>query len=206
MTALSSGGLRKKHHVIRILSEYLGQYIPANIVDDYVVNAFFEALSQVELDAYSQAIKSQSKLDQSVERAHQQQLERLRYQAALAERQFNQVDPDNRLVAGALENFLNTSTLNDNQQNQTLSNGFRRNCRSKGLDHRKNPPCGAYHCLIYRGEAWIRTRLEAARRFPAYKKELGFPSSPDSRVRLDLLIMAPWEILLNRSIFRYRVR
>ena len=79
------------------------QYIPANIVDDYVVNAFFEALSQVELDAYSQAIKSQSKLDQSVERAHQQQLERLRYQAALAERQFNQVDPDNRLVAGALE-------------------------------------------------------------------------------------------------------
>ena len=33
----------------------------------------------------------------------QQQLERLRYQAKLAERQFNQVDPDNRLVASELE-------------------------------------------------------------------------------------------------------
>ena len=30
-------------------------------------------------------------------------LRRLRYQAALAERQFNQVDPDNRLVASELE-------------------------------------------------------------------------------------------------------
>jgi DNA invertase Pin-like site-specific DNA recombinase len=79
------------------------QYIPAKIVDDYVVSAFFEALSKVELDAYTQAIKSQDKLDQGVERAHQQQLERLRYQAALAERQFNQVDPDNRLVAATLE-------------------------------------------------------------------------------------------------------
>jgi len=79
------------------------QYIPSKIVDDYVVSAFFEALSKVELDAYTQAIKSQDKLDQGVERAHQQQLERLRYQAALAERQFNQVDPDNRLVAATLE-------------------------------------------------------------------------------------------------------
>lgn len=35
--------------------------------------------------------------------AHRQQVERLRYQAALAERQFNQVDPDNRLVAAELE-------------------------------------------------------------------------------------------------------
>jgi hypothetical protein len=41
--------------------------------------------------------------DETIRQAHQQQLERLRYQAALAERQFNQVDPDNRLVAAELE-------------------------------------------------------------------------------------------------------
>lgn len=33
----------------------------------------------------------------------ERELERKRYAAALAERQFNRVDPDNRLVAGELE-------------------------------------------------------------------------------------------------------
>ena len=36
-------------------------------------------------------------------RAQAQQVERLRYRAALAERQYDQVDPDNRLVAAELE-------------------------------------------------------------------------------------------------------
>jgi DNA invertase Pin-like site-specific DNA recombinase len=79
------------------------QYIPADVVDDSVVNAFFAALSPVQLDAYSYAVQAQQKSEDAIERAHQQQLERLRYQAALAERQFNQVDPDNRLVASELE-------------------------------------------------------------------------------------------------------
>ena len=35
--------------------------------------------------------------------AHRQQLKRLRYEAALCERQFRRVDPDNRLVAAELE-------------------------------------------------------------------------------------------------------
>lgn len=79
------------------------QYIPADKVDDCVVKAFFEALSPVQLDAYTHAVKAQQQANDAMERAHGQQLERLRYQAALAERQFNQVDPDNRLVASELE-------------------------------------------------------------------------------------------------------
>ncbi len=38
-----------------------------------------------------------------LQHARRQQLERLRYQARLAERQFNQADPDNRLVTAELE-------------------------------------------------------------------------------------------------------
>ncbi len=38
-----------------------------------------------------------------MDQARRQQLERLRYQAALAERQYNQSDPDNRLVTAELE-------------------------------------------------------------------------------------------------------
>jgi DNA invertase Pin-like site-specific DNA recombinase len=79
------------------------QYIPADIVDQHVVNSFFEALAPIELDAYSNAVQSVQQTDAAIERAQQQQLERLRYRATLAERQFNQVDPDNRLVASELE-------------------------------------------------------------------------------------------------------
>jgi DNA invertase Pin-like site-specific DNA recombinase len=79
------------------------QSIPADAIDNYVVGAFFAALSPIELDAYTEALKAQQHTIDTIEHAHQQQLERLRYQVALAERQYNQVDPDNRLVAAELE-------------------------------------------------------------------------------------------------------
>ncbi len=79
------------------------QNIPSDPIDARVVEAFFQALSPIELDAYARAIAAQKETDEKVEHARWQQLERLRYQAALAERQFNHVDPDNRLVAAELE-------------------------------------------------------------------------------------------------------
>jgi len=79
------------------------QYIPADPVDARVVEAFFEALSPIELDAFARALAAQKEKDEKLCHAHQQQIERLRYEAALAERQFNRVDPDNRLVASELE-------------------------------------------------------------------------------------------------------
>lgn len=79
------------------------QYLPADSIDAWVVQAFFAALSPVELDAYRQAMAAEQQAAQALDQARRQQLERLRYQAALAERQFNQVDPDNRLVAAELE-------------------------------------------------------------------------------------------------------
>ena len=63
----------------------------------------------MELDAYTQTVKAAQQTDETIERAHRQQLERLRYQVALAQRQFNQVDPDNRLVAAELEQRWETA-------------------------------------------------------------------------------------------------
>lgn len=80
------------------------QRIASQPIDDFVVQAFFQALSPLELDAYEQALKSQAEITQQAGQAHQQQLERLRYQAVLAQRQYYKVDPDNRLVAAELEN------------------------------------------------------------------------------------------------------
>lgn len=79
------------------------QYLPADPIDAVVVEAFFAALAPVELDLFARAQATRQERDAAVERAHSQQLERLRYQAALAERQFNRADPDNRLVAAELE-------------------------------------------------------------------------------------------------------
>ena len=79
------------------------QHIPGDPIDARVVDAFFQALSPVELDAYERALASQKEAGEKIELAHKQQLERLRYQAELAWRQFNRVDPDNRLVAAELE-------------------------------------------------------------------------------------------------------
>ena len=79
------------------------QRIPADPIDKQVVQAFFQALSPLELNAYEQALKAHSELDQKIQQAQEQQLKRLRYEAALAQRQYNQVDPDYRLVAAELE-------------------------------------------------------------------------------------------------------
>jgi len=88
------------------------QCLPADPVDDYVVKTFFEALAPMELDVYTQALAASDREQEQVRRAHQQQLERLRYQARLAERQYQKSDPDNRLVTAELEKRWET-TLQD---------------------------------------------------------------------------------------------
>jgi len=89
--------LRQQYHVP------VCQYIHADPPDLQVVEAFFQALSPVELDVYAAAVATQQATAQQIAHAQQQQLERFRYQAALAQRQFTRVDPDNRLVAAELE-------------------------------------------------------------------------------------------------------
>jgi DNA invertase Pin-like site-specific DNA recombinase len=83
------------------------QHIPGDAVDPSIVEAFFQALSPIELDVYSRAVAAKQETINHVTHAHHQHLERLRYEATLAERQFLRVDPDNRLVASALETRWN---------------------------------------------------------------------------------------------------
>jgi hypothetical protein len=79
------------------------QCLRAAAIDTRVAAAFLEAIAPAEIEAWSHARKAQRQADEAFRRAEAQQVERLRYQAALAERQFNRVDPDNRLVAAELE-------------------------------------------------------------------------------------------------------
>ena len=95
------------------------QYIPTNPVDAEAVAAFFKALAPAELDAFAQAMAVRCAADEAALKAQAQQVERLRYRAALAERQFDQVDPDNRLVAAELERRWE-ETLRDLRQAEVL--------------------------------------------------------------------------------------
>jgi DNA invertase Pin-like site-specific DNA recombinase len=79
------------------------QYIAADPVDTRVVDAFFQALSPVELDVYEQALAKQQQQAERIAKARAQHLERLRYEAAYCERQFRHVDPEHRHVAAELE-------------------------------------------------------------------------------------------------------
>lgn len=79
------------------------QYITADPVDTRVVDAFFQALSPVELDVYEQALSKQQQQAERIAKARMQYVERLRYEAAYCERQFRHVDPEHRHVAAELE-------------------------------------------------------------------------------------------------------
>ena len=79
------------------------QEMRAARIDKAVADAFLTALAPAELDALSRARRAQLQVDAALRASAERQLERKRYTAALAERQFNRVDPDNRLVAAELE-------------------------------------------------------------------------------------------------------
>ena len=68
-----------------------------------VADAFLTALAPAEFDALSRSRRAQQQMDNALRAGAERELERKRYAAALAERQFNRVDPDNRMVAAELE-------------------------------------------------------------------------------------------------------
>ena len=79
------------------------QNIRAAPIDAAVGRVFLAAIAPAELDALSRAHRTRRQADEAVTKAAEQQVERKRYQAALAQRQYDKVDPDNRLVAAELE-------------------------------------------------------------------------------------------------------
>lgn len=72
-------------------------------VDIAVVAAFFAALAPAELDLLDEVLAVQQADHQRLAQQYADHVERAAYEAHLAERRYRAVDPDNRLVAAALE-------------------------------------------------------------------------------------------------------
>lgn len=78
-------------------------FIHANKIDPVVVQAFFDAIQPAHLDALALLLEQQKQEQGKLEEQWQQKLQRAEYDAHRAERQYGQVDPENRLVASTLE-------------------------------------------------------------------------------------------------------
>jgi DNA invertase Pin-like site-specific DNA recombinase len=89
--------LRQQH------GEPVCQRLPAAPLDEQVVRWFFEALSPAAIDLSARSLTEADARRAGIFAARRQQLQRLRYAAGRAERQYLHVDPENRLIAAELE-------------------------------------------------------------------------------------------------------
>jgi len=80
-------------------------------VDRAVTELFLQATQPAQVEAALHALDQLEQERQHLERLWQQRLERARYEAERAERQFNRVEPENRLVARELENRWNVALV-----------------------------------------------------------------------------------------------
>jgi hypothetical protein len=72
-------------------------------LDEAVARAFLEALQPAQLDTLDAVLKQQAEEGTKLDKHWQEQLRRTEYEAKLAQRQYDAVDPENRLVAAELE-------------------------------------------------------------------------------------------------------
>ena len=84
-------------------AESMCQSFVAGGIGGTVAQAFLEAVRPAGLEATLAALRELGRERQDADRQWQLRLERARYEARLAQRQYDTVDPDNRLVARELE-------------------------------------------------------------------------------------------------------
>ncbi len=96
----------------------------ASAIDAVVVQAFFEAIRPAQLDALAAVLADQEAERERLGRQWTEQLKRAEYEAHLARRQYDAVDPGNRLVAAELERRWEEK-LRQLQQTQEAYDRFR---------------------------------------------------------------------------------
>ena len=72
-------------------------------IEAFVVKSFFEAIQPAQLDALETVLTQHQQEHTRLAQYHAQQVQRAQYEANLAGRRYQQVDPDHRLVAAELE-------------------------------------------------------------------------------------------------------
>jgi len=82
-----------------------------DLLDAAIAEEVLKALQPAEIELALAALAELESRDRSISRQWQMRLERAEYEAALAERRYQEVDPSQRLVAGTLERRWNDALL-----------------------------------------------------------------------------------------------
>jgi DNA invertase Pin-like site-specific DNA recombinase len=81
--------------------------VPSTAIDDAVAKLFLEAVQPPEIELGLAVVRETERQAGEVDRQWKLRIDRLQYEARLAERRYKAVDPDNRIVARALEREWN---------------------------------------------------------------------------------------------------
>jgi hypothetical protein len=79
------------------------QMVSATRIDSWVEERILEAVQPMGIEAALAAVEELERRSEEMRRQWEHRIEQAEYEAALARRRYEQVDPDNRLVAGNLE-------------------------------------------------------------------------------------------------------
>ncbi|UUM21569.1 recombinase family protein [Mycoavidus sp. SF9855] len=86
-------------------------HVRADLLDKAITDEVLKVLRPAELKLALAAFKELEQRDQAIMRQWQMRIERAQYEAALAERRYQECDPANRLVASTLERRWNEAML-----------------------------------------------------------------------------------------------
>src|SRR4029077_12839453 len=81
--------------------------VHSDLLDAAISEELFKAFKPAEVELALAAVHELEQRDQALMRQWQMRIERAEYEAALAERRYEQADPSNRLVTGTLERRWN---------------------------------------------------------------------------------------------------
>jgi DNA invertase Pin-like site-specific DNA recombinase len=104
--------------------------IRANLIDHKISDRILEILQPEQIEIAFRAVKELERRSQAVDQQWRMRIERLEYQAQLAQRRYEEVDPSNRLVAGTLEKRWNDAL----EELKTAQEELHRSRQQQGLE------------------------------------------------------------------------
>jgi DNA invertase Pin-like site-specific DNA recombinase len=107
-----------RYHCDGLKRHYAGAIcmsLDGSSIEQVVTQAFFDALQPAQLDALQALLAQRSQEQERLEHYHRDQVRRATYEAHLARRRYEAVDPDNRLVAASLERRWEEKLLAERQ-------------------------------------------------------------------------------------------
>jgi excisionase family DNA binding protein len=104
--------------------------VPADPVDQTVTRRVLEILQPDQIEIAFRAVQELERRSQAIDQQWRLRLERLEYQAQLAQRRYEEVDPSNRLVAATLEERWNRAL----QEKATAQEELNQQRQQQGLE------------------------------------------------------------------------